>query len=429
MLWMFLEAYLSESGRYRQQARAILGGVAVIYLTAIIEVAGLEPYPDLLYNATMAGSTVLSVTFLWALFYADFLEVTPVARRVLLEDIDDAAVVLDHQDRLVYANRAAHELFDTDPAYVGMPADDVFSVVRDQKLNQLTGMANGQTELVITPNGEKRYFSVTASTVGDDERRRAFVLHEITAEKEYRQRIEEQRDSLDLLNQVLRHDIRNDLQLILGYTEVVADRTADDVSQRHLETVRESAEHAVELTKVAREMAAVMLSAEQELEPISIRMVVLSEVEQVREAYPDATIITASEIQQVSVRADEMLGSVFRNLLKNAVQHNDKPIPTVTVSSKTQDDRISIRVADNGPGISDDAKENIFGKGEKGLDSEGTGIGLYLVKSLVESYGGDVWVEDRKAGGVIDTETPADTPSEGAAFVVELPTVREEHST
>ena len=424
MLGMFLEAYLTQSGAYRQQARAVLGGVVVIYLTAIIEVAGLEPYPDPLYNATMAGSTVLSVTFLWALFYADFLELTPIARRALLEDIDDAAIVLDHQDRLVYANRAAHDLFDTDPEHVGMPADNFASAAGDQELNQLTEMVDGEAEIVITHDCEKRYFSVSASAVGDNGRHRAFVLHETTAEREYRRRIEEQLDNLDTLSQVLRHDIRNDLQLILAYTEMVADTIDDRKSQMQLKTVSENAEHAVDLTKVAREMAAVMLSGEQELKPVSIRPVVLSEVAQIREAYPDADVITASEVQQVSVRANEMLGSVFRNLLKNAVQHNDKPAPIVAVSSKTEGRHINIRVADNGPGISDAAKEDIFGKGEKGLNSEGTGIGLYLVKSLVESYGGDVWIEDREEGDVIDTETPAETPPEGAVFVVELPMVR-----
>ena len=424
MLGMFLDAYVTQSGAYRQQARAILGGVAVIYLAAIIEVAGLEPYPDLLYNATMAGSTVLSVTFLWALFYVDFLELIPTARRVLLEDIDDAAVVLDQQDRLVYANRVAHDLFGTDLEYVGMPADEFVSSTGDQDLSQLTEMDNGKIEIKIMPNSEKRHFSVTASTVGDDERRRAFVLHEITAEKEYRQQIEEQRDNLDILNQVLRHDIRNDLQLILAYTKMVADIIDDEEAETHLQTVHENAEHAVDLTKVAREMAAVMLSAEQELEPISISSVVQSEIEQVREAYPDANIISAAEVQQVSVRANEMLGSVFRNLLKNAMQHNDKPVPTVAVSSKTENGNIRIRVADNGPGISDALREEIFGKGEKGLDSEGTGIGLYLVRSLVESYGGGVWIEDQEEDDIIDTKTPDDTPSEGVVFVVELPTVR-----
>jgi len=276
-------------------------------------------------------------------------------------------------------------------------------------------------------NGEEVVLNQTVSPLTDEEgtpEKFVAVANDISQRKAYERQLEEQRDNLDILNQVLRHDIRNDLQLILAYTEMVADAIDDKEAEGHLETVYENAEHAVDLTKVAREMAAVMLSAEEELEPISIRSVVRSEIEQVREAYPEANIISASEIQQVSVRANEMLGSVFRNLLKNAVQHNDKPVPTVAVSSNTEERSIKIRVADNGPGISDAAKKDIFGKGEKGLDSEGTGIGLYLVKSLVESYGGEVWIEDREEGDIIDTETPVDTPSEGVVFILELPTVR-----
>jgi signal transduction histidine kinase len=104
--------------------------------------------------------------------------------------------------------------------------------------------------------------------------------------------------------------------------------------------------------------------------------------------------------------ADEMLGSVFRNLLINAVQHNDKPVPEATVTVRDRADTVRVHVADNGPGVRDAHKEAIFGKGEKGLNSEGTGIGLHLVQTLVESYGGDVWATDNDP--------------EGAIFVVEL---------
>jgi signal transduction histidine kinase len=104
-----------------------------------------------------------------------------------------------------------------------------------------------------------------------------------------------------------------------------------------------------------------------------------------------------------------MLPSVFRNLLNNAVQHNDGPSPTVSVGAERDGDVVRVRVTDDGPGVPDSQKETIFGKGEKGLDSPGSGIGLYLVYCLVEGYGGDVWVEDR----------PDDTS--GAVFVVELP--------
>jgi len=102
-----------------------------------------------------------------------------------------------------------------------------------------------------------------------------------------------------------------------------------------------------------------------------------------------------------------MLGSVFRNLLKNAVQHNDAAVPEVDVTATAADDTVVVRVADNGRGISDTQKERIFSKGQKGLDSQGTGMGLYLVDTLVTSYGGSVWVEDN-------------TPK-GSVFAVELP--------
>jgi len=275
-------------------------------------------------------------------------------------------------------------------------------------------------------NGEEVVLNQTISPLTDDEgnpEKFVAVAQDITQRKVYERQLEEQRDNLDILNQVLRHDIRNNLQLILAYGEMLEDEIDDDEAQMFLETVLENADHAVDLTKVAREMAAVMLSTDQELEPISVRSVVTTEVEQISDGYPEAVITMEPEIHQESVRANEMLASVFRNLLKNAIQHNDKKIPKITVSSIKKDGYIIIRVADNGPGISDAVKEDIFGKGEKGLDSDGTGIGLYLVKSLVENYGGDVWIEDREESDYLGSETPIEVTSEGAVFVVRLPTV------
>jgi signal transduction histidine kinase len=128
--------------------------------------------------------------------------------------------------------------------------------------------------------------------------------------------------------------------------------------------------------------------------------------------------------------------------LKNAIQHNDKAVPEVNVLTTDRDDTVVVRVADNGPGVPDDQKDAIFGKGEKGLDSQGTGIGLYLVKTLVESYDGDIWVEDRAASSpesrgsrsddevnhitTRDGHTNPDDPREGAIFVVELPKIEPE---
>lgn len=73
----------------------------------------------------------------------------------------------------------------------------------------------------------------------------------------------------------------------------------------------------------------------------------------------------------------------------------------MAITADRTGDHINVRIADNGPGIPDSRKEDIFGKDETGLDSEGTGIGLYLVQSLMDAYDGDVWVEDNDPEGAV----------------------------
>ncbi|ELZ79653.1 putative light and redox sensing histidine kinase [Haloferax larsenii JCM 13917] len=220
------------------------------------------------------------------------------------------------------------------------------------------------------------------------------------------QQLESQRDSLELLNQMVRHDIRNDLQVLVGYLDLAAE-AVDGTEKQYLQTALESADNAVELTKTARDLSEVMLQDETKRQPVSLRRVVSQQADDLRSADSDAVITLDESLRGVTIRADDMFDSVIRNLLKNAVQHTRKDRPEITVSAAVEDGRVEVQIADNGPGVPDSQKESIFGKGEKGLDSEGTGIGLYLVNTVVESYGGAVWVEDNDP--------------EGAIFVLDLP--------
>ncbi|MFC7256955.1 PAS domain-containing protein [Haloplanus litoreus] len=111
------------------------------------------------------------------------------------------------------------------------------------------------------------------------------LVRDISERKEYERRLEDQRDNLDVLNRVLRHDIRNDLQLITGYTKMLADECDGVEVNDHLVTILESADHAIELTKVAREMADVMLSADQEMQFVDLRTVLEGELDEVRSTY------------------------------------------------------------------------------------------------------------------------------------------------
>ncbi|GAA0510138.1 His Kinase A (phospho-acceptor) domain-containing protein [Halorubrum aquaticum] len=214
------------------------------------------------------------------------------------------------------------------------------------------------------------------------------------------ERLKRQRDDLRLLNQVMRHDIRNDLQLIGAYAELLEEHV-DEEGESYLEIIRKNTKSAVDLTTTVRDLAQVMLREDVETRRVPLDRILSQQVEEVRSAYSQAVFTVEGSFPHREVLADEMLSSVFRNLLRNAVQHNDETPPKVEVSAAVDGDVVEVRIADNGPGVPEDQHEEIFGKGEKGLDSPGAGIGLYLVRSLVETYGGDVRIEDNEPKGAV----------------------------
>jgi PAS domain S-box-containing protein len=227
------------------------------------------------------------------------------------------------------------------------------------------------------------------------------AIKDVTEIKEYQRVLEEQNERLELLNRIVRHDIRNDMQLVQGMTDLL-DSVVDGANQPQLETIRTRTEHVIELTDVMGDlMEALVSETDPSLEPTHLSYVLNQEVREAQSSYPEATIRTRGNVPLVEVVANDMLGSVFRNLLNNAVQHSDRDDPTVTVSASAGDETVTVRVADDGPGIPDDRKETVFGKGKKGIESEGTGLGLYLVYTLVEQYGGEVRIEDNDPRGTV----------------------------
>jgi PAS domain S-box-containing protein len=256
---------------------------------------------------------------------------------------------------------------------------------------------------VVQPDGSVHWVLTQQVLRRDDDGEIAEVVGICTDITEQKCREQE----LELLNRIVRHDIRNDMGVVLGWAEMLEDHV-DTKGEAYLQKILASGEHVVELTEVARDYVEVVSANENiTVEPIPLRSVLETELSLREESFPEAEFVLAGTLPDVEVAADSMLSSVFRNLLNNAVQHNNKDTPLVEVSCEVRNDDVVVRIADNGAGIPDDKKDVVFGKGERGLGSPGTGIGLYLVHTLVTQYGGEVWAEDNDSTGTV--------------FVVELP--------
>lgn len=121
----------------------------------------------------------------------------------------------------------------------------------------------------------------------------------------------------------------------------------------------------------------------------------------------DATVRLDTDLPEVSVRANELLGSVFRNLLTNAIEHNDGANPEAVVSVRLTDSQVHVTVADDGPGIPQEDREAILEEAVTLGDGDGTGYGLWLVSSLIEQYGGTLTVDEAGRWNCCDSGAPA----------------------
>jgi len=233
------------------------------------------------------------------------------------------------------------------------------------------------------------------------------VNSDVTDRRADRERLERQNERLELLNRMLRHDIGNDVQLVAGMAAALEDHVEPE-GRPALEALSAHADNIVTLTQNMQHLLDSAIADSVDRRPVPLHDVLDTVISQVRTAETDATIEVGS-LPEVAVEADDRLDSVFRNLLRNAVDHGathgdggDVHVD-VDVSPAT----VSVHVADEGPGIPADERATIFEEGAMGEHSSGTGIGLYLVETLVEQYGGAVTVEANDPHGAVFVVTLA----------------------
>jgi len=324
-------------------------------------------------------------------------------------NIEDDAPTVNHVDRLSSARDALTEDIDVVLLDLGLPdssgvetLSEVLAAGVPAPVVVMTGLDDERVGVDAVEHGAQDYLVKDDVTPRLLQQTLRYAIRREQQQRELRQRNAE----LALLNQVVRHDIRNDVAVILGWGDGLEDHV-DEEGQTYLDRMLNAGEHITNITETVGDFLNVLEGdSEPDLHPVELQSVLTNEVEKARSAYDKATItVTGDNMQGLEVVATELLSSVFRNLLNNAVSHNDKPEPEITVSVEDNDETVSVAIVDNGPGIPDSQKSEIFGRGEMGLESSGSGIGLYLVDMLVEMYNGSIVVEDNDPEGSVFTVT------------------------
>jgi signal transduction histidine kinase len=207
---------------------------------------------------------------------------------------------------------------------------------------------------------------------------------------------------LELYASLLRHDLKNDVGVILGNVEIakltVADR--DEVIDELLSTTEAVCSRMMNLLNAVGRASKV---PESDLIPMVEKIASLAEEASIG---LKVAVTVDEQVRGVQITGSKLLPLVFDNLLRNAATHAGTS-PNVQINMTREGDFVSIIVADDGPGVAEEVRDRLF---HKGVSTRGGGLGLYLSKAIVDALGGSIELVDSEEGA-------------GATFRVLLPTI------
>jgi len=208
---------------------------------------------------------------------------------------------------------------------------------------------------------------------------------------------------LEVYMQLLRHDLRNDLQAILGSIEL-----AEIFVDLNSEKVKENLAQSMSLgSRMVQLLHVFSMPLEQ---PGTDLVKHIKEIaDEFQKAHSNVKIEISNEIEasKITFTASRLLPMVWQNIFRNAAQYAGIS-PRVEVNISFEDDVFLISISDDGPGIPENKKEYLFRRGSK-VDSGESGLGLYLSKFVLESHGGSIELVD-------------DTEVAGTRYIIRIPT-------
>ncbi|GAA0523879.1 PAS domain S-box-containing protein [Halorubrum aquaticum] len=287
-------------------------------------------------------------------------------------------------------------IIDMDPEEVtatalGFDADTIGEVVRDVAKS---GDPLRDIEWALrTASGDVVWLEVNATlTEIGGEQRVVTIARDVTGRRDREERVQ-------VLNRVLRHNVRNDMDAVLGYTATIEETAEDEVVREYAESVHDIANSLLELSGKAR-AASQMLQDNEDPENRRVGTVLESVVADLRESHDEATIQLSSA--EAPAPADTaVFRLVLSELVENAVEHGgDSPKVEIETTPSTANDETRITVRDDGPGISDRVLTPFRADGESPFQHN-HGIGLWLVNWGVRQLGGGIEFERPADGGTV----------------------------
>ena len=315
-----------------------------------------------------------------------------------LNTLDDLFYVLDEDGYFQQWNERVPEVTGyTNSELDDMHAADVFPEnERDKVIKAISEVLQGQQPTIEahlqTVDGQQIPFEFTGNRLPGKEDNTTKV---IGIGRDVSGRNERQRQ-LDVLDRVLRHNLRNEINVIRGHAEVIDENAANGVEQsikkilRKSNDIIETANKSRKITKIAQQRP--------KSENKNISSLLNGVIQNISQNHPEAAVEFECH-SEVEVNVSIHFEKALSELITNAIVHNDSSSPSVVVTVSLTDDMAQIKIADDGPQIPEVERQVLLQEDEQTPLYHGSGLGLSLVRLVISRSGGTVFYPDSSSGG------------------------------
>lgn len=384
--WMVAK-FPDTRGIHRQQMTILIFAYLIAIAFFLWQTVS-PPHPA--FDVATVGLLAASLLILWTLFYSDFLKTTPIEQRTLLDNVPSAVIAVDASHQVLNFNEKAKNLYDLDTSAIGVHAEQVFQT-HPELLEQFGTADRRETQITIEQDGDKRYYNLTISPILDSDaysnqsRGSLIVLQDITTLVQQRDELKQKNKRLDQFAGIVSHDLRNPLNVAVGWLEM-AQETGD---MDHLERVERGHTRMQALIDDL-----LMLARESDQESDRVLITLSSEIET---CWQNVDTEDATLVNEANGKVFANLGrlrQLIENLIRNSIEHGGKTV-TITVGDLEQ----GFYVEDNGSGIPQGNYNQLFDAGHT-TSKDGTGLGLAIVKQITDDHGWEITGSEGADGGV-----------------------------
>ncbi len=242
------------------------------------------------------------------------------------------------------------------------------------------------------PDGTERTFSTVRYPYYDEEGQldgTIAICRDVTD-------LEEHKQQLQVLDRVLRHNMTNNMTVVKGYASLVASDADGEVAEFASKIVTNTQE-VLQISQKQRKITN-FLSQEHTLGRFEIVSLVERLASQVENAHP-GTEINVEGVSKAQVEAISAIEDALKELFINSIVHSDHKAPATTVTIESSANVVQIAIADDNAHISEMDRDIIRGETELGNVHHGSGLGLWLVKLIVDHSKGSLGYEPRDSQG------------------------------